>query len=332
MNITPNIFRQCKKRGNNEQRPSRQLMKRLFFLLIALFISSQAAGAEFFAPARVSQGHAFPVSVTGSAPFNASFTWRGETFSVSAVRFSPALWKAEALFAMPIDAYGKHTLRIQAEGENKKFSIIAVPVPWQKSILKVAPKYVEPPKNVQEKIAADAAKSKKALAVRTEKSWTLPLHRPVPGGITSPFGGRRVFNGKARAPHKGTDMRCAEGTKVEAAADGVVLLAENQYFGGNMVYIDHGQGVVSTYAHLSAFNAAEGDVVKKGQIIGFSGSTGRVTGPHLHFGLLIQGVAVDAMPLLKETPQIVGGPSRSIFDTPQKPKHAKKTPAIKEER
>lgn len=293
-------------------------MKRLLFLFIALLIPALAAGAEFFAPARVSQGHAFPVSVAAAAPFNASFTWRGETFSVSAVQTSPALWQAQALFAMPIDAYGSHTLHIKADGENKECSIAAVPVPWPKSILKVAPKYVEPPKKVQEQIAKDAAKSKKALASRTKKLWTLPLHRPVPGGITGPFGGRRVFNGKPRAPHKGTDMRCAEGTKVEAAADGMVLLAEKQYFGGNMVYIDHGQGVISTYAHLSAFNVAEGDMVKKGQAIGLSGSTGRVTGPHLHFGLLVQGVAVDAMPLLKETPQIVGGPSRSIFDPPPK--------------
>ena len=200
----------------------------------------------------------------------------------------------------------------------KNVLIQAVPVAWPKSILKVAPKYVEPPREVREQIAYDAARSKKALASRTEKSWTLPLSRPVPGGITSPFGGRRVFNGQSRAPHKGTDMRSPEGAQVKAAADGVVLLAEKQYFGGNSIYIDHGQGVVSTYAHLSAFDVKEGDMVKKGQVIGRSGSTGRVTGPHLHFGLLVPGAAVDAMPLLQDPPQIVGGPSRSIFDQQQK--------------
>ncbi|HJD96983.1 MAG TPA: M23 family metallopeptidase [Mailhella massiliensis] len=222
---------------------------------------------------------------------------------------------------MPLDAGGKHRVVLEAGGEKKAFLIQAAPVAWPQSILKVAPKYVAPPREVQEQIARDAARSKKALASRTERQWTLPLHRPVPGGVTSPFGGRRVFNGQPRAPHKGTDMRSPEGANVKAAADGVVLLAEKQYFGGNSVYIDHGQGVVSTYAHLSSFDVKAGERVRKGQVIGRSGSTGRVTGPHLHFGLLVQGVAVDAMPLLQDPPQLVGGPSRSIFDN--QPKAAK---------
>ena len=134
------------------------------------------------------------------------------------------------------------------------------------------------------------------------------------GGITSAFGGRRVFNGQPRAPHKGTDMRCAEGTPVKSACAGTVLLAENTYFGGNTVYVDHGQGVISTYSHLSSFDVKAGDSVRKGQTIGRSGSTGRVTGPHLHFGFMVQGVAVDAMPLLSSPPDFTGGPSRSIFD------------------
>ena len=296
-------------------------MKRfLILLLTALLLPSLAGAAEFSVPDKVSQGHAFPAAVTGSAPFEASFLWRGETLRVRAEqeKNSPPLWKAQVLLAMPIDARGGQRVVIEAEGVKKNVLIQAVPVAWTKSILKVAPKYVEPPREVREQIAYDAARSTKALASRTEKSWTLPLSRPVPGGITSPFGGRRVFNGQSRAPHKGTDMRSPEGAQVKAAADGVVLLAEKQYFGGNSIYIDHGQGVVSTYAHLSAFDVKEGDMVKKGQVIGRSGSTGRVTGPHLHFGLLVQGVAVDAMPLLQDPPQIVGGPSRSIFDQQQK--------------
>jgi len=105
-------------------------------------------------------------------------------------------------------------------------------------------------------------------------------------------------------------------------ADGVVLLAENQYFGGNMIYLDAGQGVVSAYAHLSSFDVAPGARVKKGQVLGRSGSTGRVTGPHLHFGFFVQGVAVDAMPLLEQPTRVTGGPSRSLFDTPAPAKKA----------
>ncbi len=303
-------------------------MKRLalfLFLVLCLPLVSQAA--EYAVPLRVSQGHAFPVSVTDNAPFEARIRWRGETLLVPAVQErNGGVWKAEILLAMPIDARGKHTLFLSTDSSDRKFSITSAAVPWPESILKVAPKYVEPPREVMEQINRDATHSRDVLSLRTEKRWSLPLQRPVPGGITSPFGGRRVFNGKPRAPHKGTDMRSPEGAEVVAAADGTVVLAEAQYFGGNTVYIDHGQGVVSTYAHLSSFDVTAGQSVRKGEVIGRSGSTGRVTGPHLHFGLLVQGVAVDAMPMLKDPPEIVGGPSRSLFDsqptakTPRSPK------------
>lgn len=296
-------------------------MKRFFLItLLILSLAGSAQAAELSVPARVSQGHAFPVCVSDTAPFDAVFTWRGEQFRVNAVRdeAAPDTWKAQLLLAMPIDARGGHVLSLAFNGEKRTVTVTAVPVAWPQSILKVAPKYVEPPREVQDQIARDVKRSRAALAVRTEKNWTLPLKKPVPGGVTSPFGGRRVFNGKPRAPHKGTDMRSPEGAAVLAVADGTVVLAEPQYFGGNTVYIDHGQGVVSTYAHLSAFDVKAGQSVRRGQVIGRSGSTGRVTGPHLHLGLLVQGVAVDAMPLFQDPPQLVGGPTRSIFDTGQK--------------
>ncbi|WP_295636444.1 M23 family metallopeptidase [uncultured Mailhella sp.] len=293
-------------------------MKRLLIALMLVFtLSGNAEAAEISVPARVSQGHAFPAAVTDSAPFEAVFVWRGESFRVQAECEGDGLWKAEMLLAMPLDARGKSSLTLTVNGEAQSVAVTAVSVPWPESILKVAPKYVEPPRKVQEQIARDARRSREALAVRTKKLWTLPLLKPVPGGVTSPFGGRRVFNGKPRAPHKGTDMRSPEGAKVLAVADGTVLLAEAQYFGGNTVYIDHGQGVVSTYAHLSAFDVTPGQRVRRGQVIGRSGSTGRVTGPHLHLGLLVQGTAVDVMPLFADPPQLVGGPTRSIFDNKQ---------------
>lgn len=294
-------------------------MKRLFLLVACFLFAGHALAAEFSVPANVSQGHAFPVAVTDAAPFEAVVTWHGETLRAEASPLPehPGLWKAEVLLAMPLDAKGSRHLTMTTNGRKQDFLIGCVPVPWPRSILKVAPKYVEPPREVQNQIARDAARSRQALASRTPKTWTLPLNKPVPGGVTSPFGGRRVFNGQPRAPHKGTDMRSPEGAKVTAVADGTVLLAEPQYFGGNTVYIDHGQGVVSTYSHLSAFDVTPGQSVRRGQIIGRSGSTGRVTGPHLHLGLMVQGVAVDAMPLFQDPPRITGGPTRSIFDEKQ---------------
>ena len=128
------------------------------------------------------------------------------------------------------------------------------------------------------------------------QNWKLPFTRPVKGTISGSFAARRIFNNVPRSPHLGTDMRGAVGTPILAMADGTVLFAEEQYYSGNAVWIDHGQGVLSMYGHLSKFSVKKGDMVKQGQKIGEVGATGRVTGPHLHLSLYIQGVAVDAVP------------------------------------
>ena len=93
------------------------------------------------------------------------------------------------------------------------------------------------------------------------------------------------------------DLRGKTGTPIKACADGVIRIASDHFFSGNSIYIDHGQGVVSMYFHLSKMLVRDGESVKKGQVIGHVGATGRVTGPHLHFGLNVSGVAVDPMPL-----------------------------------
>ncbi len=270
----------------------------LFLLLAILLFCGTAHAASCHVPPTVLQGHAFPVTVSDSHPFEAIFLWRGEKIAVPSIHAGNDLWEASVLLALPLDAKGRHPLTIFLDAEKHDFTIAAKKVDWPQSILKVAPRYVEPPRRVLDQIAIDQKHVRMALAARSERQWALPLERPVPGGITSRFGSRRVFNGKPRAPHKGTDLRSPEGSPVRAAADGVVLIAEPQYYGGNIIYLDHGQGVISIYGHLSTFDVTPGERVQKGQVIGCSGSTGRVTGPHLHFGLMVQGVAVDAMPLL----------------------------------
>lgn len=296
-------------------------MKTLAALLLGLFLAfgTPAQAATFNVPAAVSQGRAFPVTVADDRAFTIDFRWRGETLAVPARQKADGSWEASILLALPLDARGRQTLKTVLNGEERTFSITAKKVAWPQSVLSVPPRYVEPPASVREQIARDRQHSREALATRSERLWELPLARPVPGGITSPFGGRRVFNGTPRAPHMGTDLRSPEGSPVRAAADGIVLLAEPQYYGGSIVYLDHGQGVVSVYGHLSAFDVTPGERVQRGEVLGRSGSTGRVTGPHLHFGLMVQGVAVDAMPLLSYPPQTTGGPSRRLSDArPQK--------------
>lgn len=122
---------------------------------------------------------------------------------------------------------------------------------------------------------------------------------PIPGGSGRNFGERRVFNGHARAPHSGADLRAATGTPIHATNRGRVVLAKSLFFTGNTVIIDHGLGIYSLYAHLSRIDVQRGAMVKSNQLLGLAGATGRVTGPHLHWAIRMQGARVDPFSLVK---------------------------------
>lgn len=164
--------------------------------------------------------------------------------------------------------------------------------------LKVNDKMVTPPKSQLARIQKEARLATVARKTMTRKRlWTTPPARPVPGVFTSGYGFRRVYNGIPKGYHAGTDFRAPVGTSIRAPFAGKVVLTGNHYYAGKSVFIDSGNGVVSLFFHMSEIAVKEGELIAKGQIIGKSGATGRVTGPHLHYGLSLAGQYVDAAPL-----------------------------------
>jgi len=171
---------------------------------------------------------------------------------------------------------------------------------YPRVLLKVPTRYTAPSPEDQHEIEQD--KETKAEAFKTvspDREWQGSFTPPVDAAISDVFGVERVFNGSVQSTHQGLDFRVPGGTSVAAVNRGRVILARPLFFEGNCVVIDHGQGLLTLYLHLSKFSVKEGDDVSKGQAIGLSGGTGRATGPHLHLAVRWQGVYLDPQVLLK---------------------------------
>jgi murein DD-endopeptidase MepM/ murein hydrolase activator NlpD len=165
--------------------------------------------------------------------------------------------------------------------------------------LTVNPDLVHPPPDQEERIEREAQHLHELWDhPALDRLWTAPFVRPVPDEANSAFGTRSIYNGEARPPHTGADFLSPTGRPVKAPNAGRVVLAEPQYFSGNTVIIDHGLGLFSILAHLSEIDVKPGEMVSAGQIVGKVGATGRVTGPHLHWGVRLNNARVDPLSLL----------------------------------
>lgn len=183
--------------------------------------------------------------------------------------------------------------------------------------LAVDEKFVQPNPEDQKRAEQETQRLHEIYAGRTpEKYWNGPFRFPIAGPRQGTnFGSRRVFNGVARPPHSGLDIHAGTGIPVHASQRGKVALAGNLYYAGNAVLLDHGMGVYTFYCHLSKINVKEGDLVEAGALLGLVGATGRVTGPHLHWGLEVNEARVNPLQILPPNP--ARKKSRVVGKSPQ---------------
>jgi murein DD-endopeptidase MepM/ murein hydrolase activator NlpD len=210
-----------------------------------------------------------------------------------------------ALFGIPLDQDVESQLvaMVSLPGRNVEEIVVDVQAnDYREQRLNVDRKYVEPDPEQLERIFAERKIIDAALTnVEPVELSDVSLQAPVAGPRSSSFGLRRFFNDEPRSPHKGMDIAANSGTQIVAPMAGTITATGDFFFNGNTVIIDHGQGFVSLYCHLSEIDSEEGQVVPAGTPIGKVGATGRVTGAHLHFATYLHGIAVDpALLLAKE--------------------------------
>ncbi|MDD5393715.1 MAG: peptidoglycan DD-metalloendopeptidase family protein [Thiothrix sp.] len=197
-----------------------------------------------------------------------------------------------ALVGIPFDAQaGTYSVQVR-NGKPIEFSVQDKQYRTQRITLSDN-NMVEPDEESSARIVRELAVQKQLKTRFSAGEADLNFIRPAPGADTGRFGMRRIFNGQPRNPHSGMDIAAAAGTPVKSTASGRVLHTGDFFFSGNVVYVDHGAGVISMYAHLSKISVKVGDVVQQGDILGEVGSTGRATGPHLHWSVYLNGEAVD---------------------------------------
>jgi murein DD-endopeptidase MepM/ murein hydrolase activator NlpD len=213
---------------------------------------------------------------------------------------------ARGLLGLAADlAAGEYEVAVRAEAASGGAAIegsatltVAKAV-FRSQTLRVDPRFVQPPKDELPRIEKERAHlAELSHHVDREHPWSAPFAAPLDSAVTESYGTRRTFNGELASQHRGVDLKGAMGTPIAAPGSGRVVLADELYYTGNTVVIDHGAGVVSLLAHMSQIGVKVGDAVDAGAIVGEVGATGRVTGPHLHWSAWVGGTSIDPMSLI----------------------------------
>lgn len=276
-------------------RPLKLVLLANIFTLFLLYAPAWAADVKpdvKLLPSPMDRGTAARVLVEG-LPENSGLAG---TFDGRPVMFFPISGKMAAL--VPADVMlspGRYPLKLSWKGGSRTVEVTVRDKAYGVRSITVPDKQVNLSKADQDRAARERKLVVAALNTKSpQRLWTGPWQEPVGGKVNSSFGRQTRINGVLNPrPHAGADYSVPEGTPVKALADGVVILADDHFYAGKSVYIDHGLGVISMYFHLSKIKAAAGDSIKRGQVLGLSGKTGRVTGAHLHYGIYICQARID---------------------------------------
>jgi len=284
-------------------------MKRAFYLFIIVLIlpaggivRAETPFCVEILPKGVRQGAACLVRVSGPASLQSVHgEFRGKRFFLASMTPGGAY---DGLVGIDLDTHpGKYEIKVDAMDGGRKISSTAFlkveRTDFGTQRLSLPSSMVDLDAKNLERVRQEAKWLQLLFqGFREERFWDGPFLCPAKGEITGSFGVRRIINGQKRSPHTGIDLDAEEGTPVMASNSGMVALADELFFSGKSVILDHGWGIYSMYFHLSGILAQKGNRVTRGDLLGRVGSTGRSTGPHLHWAIKIDGARVDPLSLL----------------------------------
>ena len=287
-------------------------------LIFAAARAEQPQPLLLSAPVEIAQGGINELEVAGTDLVSVEGTFGKEKIPF----YRNAQGNFMALLGIDLEAKpGSEILHLKSTSRDGRSRESAIPVAitaksFPQENFSVAPAFDQLTPEVLERIRNEQQQFARVfLTSAPTRLWQKPFMVPVTMEVSSPFGFRRVINGTPRAPHTGVDLRAPMATEVAAANDGRVALIGNFFYSGKSVVLDHGGGLFTLYFHLSEFRIAEGNDVHKGDVIGLSGMTGRVTGPHLHWSARLNGARVDPFDLVGKLGGKINKPVRGEAKT-----------------
>ena len=275
-----------------------KLIGRELIVVLFLLVGIEAIASEpsvLISPKKIVPGGLMVVTVkTAAGMVEGSF--RGKQ-----LHFNPANGAAKAVTGIDLNTEpGTYQLALTVDGMPLSRDVLIVKKKYPVQRLTLPEDMVVLSPENEARAERDQRKMAAIWPVDSLRVWKGRFIDPLPGkAVGTPFGVRRIINDIPKNSHSGVDITADEGDPVKAPNDGVVILVDNQFFSGNSVVLDHGQGIYTMFFHLSKATVKYGQAVRKGDVVGLVGATGRATGAHLHWGVRVQGAKVDPLELTK---------------------------------